>query len=76
MRDPGPGSGSFDRSGGGIAGLLPSRDLHGRPAVSPIEEFKAGETITVVVTDIDLPTRRVRLSRPQVGRDEGAVPAS
>nr|WP_284715229.1 hypothetical protein [Streptomyces sp. G2] len=43
--------------------------------MSPVEELEAGETITVVVTDIDLPTRRVRLSRPQVGQDEGAVPA-
>ncbi len=75
MRDPGPGSGSFDRSGDGIAGLLPSRDLHGRPAVSPVGKFEAGEKITVVVTDIDLPTRRVRLSRPQLSRHEGAVPA-
>ncbi|MFJ6425851.1 S1 RNA-binding domain-containing protein [Streptomyces hydrogenans] len=67
--------GIFVDLGDGVAGLLPSRDLHGRPAVSPVEEFEAGETITVVVTDIDLPTRRVRLSRPQHSRHEGAVPA-
>ncbi|MFJ8129537.1 S1 RNA-binding domain-containing protein [Streptomyces hydrogenans] len=62
--------------GDGIAGLLPFREFPGHPAVGPVEEFEAGETITVVVTDIDPPTRRVRLSSPQRGRHEGAAPAS
>ncbi|MFD7961229.1 hypothetical protein ACFV5J_10550 [Streptomyces zaomyceticus] len=38
-----------------------------------MEDFEVGEKVTAVVTEIDLPTRRVLLSRPQVGRREGAV---
>ncbi|MEU9030689.1 S1 RNA-binding domain-containing protein [Streptomyces sp. NPDC048383] len=62
--------------GDGIAGLVPSREGPGRPAVSPVEDFEAGEKVTVVVTEIDLPTRRVLLSRPKVARCEGVVPVT
>ncbi|SBV04486.1 small subunit ribosomal protein S1 [Streptomyces sp. Ncost-T6T-1] len=60
--------------GDGIAGLVSFRKAPGRPAVSPVEDFEVGEKVTVVVTEIDLPTRRVLLSRPKVARREGVVP--
>ncbi|WP_406064253.1 S1 RNA-binding domain-containing protein [Streptomyces sp. NBC_01077] len=60
--------------GDGIAGLVPFRETHGGPAVSPLEDFEVGEEITVIVIKIDPPTRRVLLSRPQGGRHEGVVP--
>ncbi|MFF8513040.1 S1 RNA-binding domain-containing protein [Streptomyces sp. NPDC015492] len=62
--------------GDGIAGLVPFREAPGWPAVSPVEDFEAGEKVTVVVTEIDLPTRRVLLSRPKVARREGVVPVT
>ncbi|MGW6938678.1 S1 RNA-binding domain-containing protein [Streptomyces xanthophaeus] len=62
--------------GDGIAGLVPFREAHGRPAVSPVEDFEAGEEIAVVVTEIDPPTRRVLLSMPEGGRHEGVAPAT
>ncbi|MFB8077133.1 S1 RNA-binding domain-containing protein [Streptomyces sp. NPDC056013] len=62
--------------GDGIAGLVPFREAPGRHAVSPVEDFEAGEKVTVVVTEIDLPTRRVLLSRPKVARREGVVPVT
>ncbi|MFG3490071.1 S1 RNA-binding domain-containing protein [Streptomyces sp. NPDC047972] len=57
----------------GLVGLIPSREIDGRPAVSPVEDCEAGEEITVVVTEIDLPTRRIRLSRPKNAQHEGVV---
>ncbi|MFB7452993.1 S1 RNA-binding domain-containing protein [Streptomyces sp. NPDC056194] len=68
--------GIFVDLGDGIVGLVPFREVHGRPAVSPVEDFEAGEEIAVVVTEIDPPTRRVFLSRPQGGRQEGVAPAT
>ncbi|MGW1246665.1 S1 RNA-binding domain-containing protein [Streptomyces sp. NPDC002535] len=62
--------------GDGIAGLVPFREAPGRPAVSPVEDFEAGEKVTVIVTEIDLPTRRVLLSMPKVARREGVVPVT
>ncbi|MEU7075518.1 S1 RNA-binding domain-containing protein [Streptomyces narbonensis] len=62
--------------GDGVAGLVPFREVHGRPAVSPVEDFEVGEEIAVVVSEIDLPTRRVLLSRPQSGRHGGVVTAT
>ncbi|MEW2266278.1 S1 RNA-binding domain-containing protein [Streptomyces sp. NPDC047853] len=61
--------------GDGIAGLVPFGETHGRPAGSPVEDFEAGEKIAVVVTEIDPPTRRVLLSRPQGGWHKGVAPA-
>ncbi|MEV5136053.1 S1 RNA-binding domain-containing protein [Streptomyces syringium] len=68
--------GAFVDLGDGIVGLLPFREAHGRPAVSLMEDFEAGEEIAVVVTEIELPTRRVLLSGPQGGRHEGVAPAT
>ncbi|MFD8012658.1 S1 RNA-binding domain-containing protein [Streptomyces sp. NPDC058955] len=67
--------GVFVALGDGFVGLVPSREIDGRPAVSPVEAFEAGEEITVVVTEIDLPTRRIFLSRPKNTQHEGVVPA-
>ncbi|BAJ26494.1 MULTISPECIES: S1 RNA-binding domain-containing protein [Kitasatospora] len=68
--------GIFVNLGDGIVGLVPFREVHGRAAVSPVEDFEAGEEIAVIVTEIELPTRRVFLSRPKGGRHEDAVPAT
>lgn len=68
--------GVFVELGDGIVGLIPSREIDGRPAVSPVEDFEAGEEITVIVTEIDLPTRRIFLSRPKNAQHEGVVPAT
>lgn len=68
--------GAFVDLGDGIVGLLPFREAHGRPVVSPLEDFEVGEEIVVAVTKIDPPTRRVLLSRPQGGRHEGVAPAT
>ncbi|MGW7458140.1 S1 RNA-binding domain-containing protein [Streptomyces sp. NPDC054797] len=62
--------------GDGIAGLVPFGEVLGRLAVNPVEDFLVGEEIAVVVTEIDPPTRRVFLSRPQGGRHEGVVSAT
>ncbi|MET9922829.1 S1 RNA-binding domain-containing protein [Streptomyces sp. NPDC006435] len=59
--------------GGGIFGLVPSREIDGRPASSPAEGFEAGEEIAVVVAEIELPRRRVFLSRPGSGQYAGVV---
>ncbi|GAA3044838.1 hypothetical protein GCM10017562_02500 [Streptomyces roseofulvus] len=61
--------------GDGILGLIPSQEVYGRPAVSPVEDFDAGEEIAVIVTEIEVPARRVILSRPEDARREGVVPA-
>ncbi|CAM5676307.1 hypothetical protein GCM10010329_41550 [Streptomyces spiroverticillatus] len=68
--------GVFVELGDGFVGLVPSREIDGRPAVSPVEDLEAGEEITVVVTEIDLPTRRMFLSRPKNAQREGVVPAT
>ena len=68
--------GVFVELGDGFVGLVPSREIDGRPAVSPVEDLEAGEEITVVVTEIDLPTRRIFLSRPKNAQHEGVVPAT
>ncbi|MFF3014806.1 S1 RNA-binding domain-containing protein [Streptomyces sp. NPDC057939] len=54
--------------GDGIAGLVPFGEGPGCPAVSPVEDVEVGESIAVVVTKIDPPTRRVLLSRPRTPR--------
>lgn len=68
--------GVFVELGDGFVGLVPSREIDGRPAVSPVEDLEAGEEITVVVTEIDLPSRRIFLSRPKNAQREGVVPAT
>ncbi|WP_329030510.1 MULTISPECIES: S1 RNA-binding domain-containing protein [unclassified Streptomyces] len=69
--------GVFVELGDGFVGLLPSIEIDGRPAVSPVEDLEAGEEITVVVTEVDLPTRRrIFLSRPKNAQREGVVPAA
>ncbi|MGQ4412641.1 S1 RNA-binding domain-containing protein, partial [[Kitasatospora] papulosa] len=68
--------GVFVELGDGFVGLVPSREIDGRPAVSPVEDLEAGEEITVIVTEIDLPTRRIFLSRPKNAQREGVVTAS
>ena len=67
--------GVFVDLGDGIVGLVPFREVHGRPAASPVEDFEVGEEIAVVVTEIELPTRRVFLSQPEEGRHRGVAPA-
>ncbi|WP_030708080.1 S1 RNA-binding domain-containing protein [Streptomyces sp. NRRL F-2580] len=56
--------GVFVDLGDGVVGLVPCRGIHGRPAAGPPEAFEAGEEISVVVTDIERPHRRVFLGRP------------
>ncbi|MEU3610397.1 S1 RNA-binding domain-containing protein [Streptomyces sp. NPDC035033] len=68
--------GVFVELGDGMVGLIPSSEIDGRPAVSPVEDFEAGEEITVIVTEIDVPTRRIFLSRPKTTQHEGVVPAT
>ncbi|PWS46714.1 hypothetical protein DLE01_33670 [Streptomyces sp. FT05W] len=60
----------------GIVGLIPSQGIGGRPAVTPVEDFEAGSEITVIVTEIELPTRRIFLSRPKNAQREGVMPAT
>ncbi|WP_432104031.1 S1 RNA-binding domain-containing protein [Streptomyces sp. bgisy091] len=67
--------GVFVEFGDGFVGLIPSKEIDGRPAVSPVEDFEAGEEITVIVREIDLPTRRIFLSRPKNAQHEAVVPA-
>ncbi|MET9587740.1 S1 RNA-binding domain-containing protein [Streptomyces sp. NPDC006539] len=57
----------------GIFGLVPFREIDGRPAASPAEDFAVGEEIAVVVAEIELPKRRVFLSRPESGQYAGVV---
>ncbi|MEU2393626.1 S1 RNA-binding domain-containing protein [Streptomyces sp. NPDC007369] len=56
--------GVFVDLGDGVVGLIPFREIHGRPEAGPPEAFEAGEEISVVVTDIERPRRRVSLDRP------------
>ncbi|MER8041782.1 S1 RNA-binding domain-containing protein [Streptomyces sp. NPDC094032] len=67
--------GVFVRLTDGIVGLVPFREVHGRPAASPMQDCEVGEEIAVVVTEIELSTRRVFLSRPEAGRHRGVAPA-
>ncbi|MET7367554.1 S1 RNA-binding domain-containing protein [Streptomyces sp. NPDC005566] len=65
--------GVFVDLGDGIFGLVSFREIDGRPAASPAEDFEVGEEIDVVVTEIDLPTRRVFLSKPDSSQYAGVV---
>ncbi|MFJ5832908.1 S1 RNA-binding domain-containing protein [Streptomyces sp. NPDC093089] len=57
--------GVFVYLGDGIVGPIPSKELYGRPTVSPAEDFEAGQKIAVIVTEIEVPARRAFLSRPK-----------
>ncbi|MEY7975059.1 S1 RNA-binding domain-containing protein [Streptomyces pilosus] len=57
--------GVFVDLGGGIVGLIPSKEVYGRPAVRQVEDFEAGQEIAVIVTDIEVSARRVFLSMPK-----------
>ncbi|MER5276753.1 S1 RNA-binding domain-containing protein [Streptomyces sp. NPDC002809] len=59
--------------GDGVFGLVPFREIDGSPAAIPAEDFEVGEDIAVIVAEIELPTRRVFLSRPKSGRYAGVV---
>ncbi|MGW1623554.1 S1 RNA-binding domain-containing protein [Streptomyces sp. NPDC002172] len=59
--------GAFVSVGDGIAGLVPFRELHGRPAAGTPEAFRSGDEMSVVVTEIELPRRRVFLATPEPG---------
>ncbi|MFE5244860.1 MULTISPECIES: S1 RNA-binding domain-containing protein [unclassified Streptomyces] len=65
--------GIFVDLGDGILGLVPFREIDGRPAAIPAEDFEAGDQIAVVVTEIELPKRRVFLARPENSRYADAV---
>ncbi|MFF2231152.1 S1 RNA-binding domain-containing protein [Streptomyces anulatus] len=60
--------GVFVDLGNGIVGLISFREIDGRPAASPAQDFAIGEKITVVVREVDLPTRRIFLSRLESGQ--------
>ncbi|MEU8622009.1 S1 RNA-binding domain-containing protein [Streptomyces sp. NPDC048623] len=51
--------------GDGIEGLVPSAEVHGRPASGPAETLRPGDKATFVVTDMERPQRRLLLSRGQ-----------
>lgn len=55
----------------GVVGLVPFGEVDGRPAGGAPEELGAGEEITVVVTAIEQPRRRVFLSGPPTSRRAG-----
>lgn len=65
--------GIFVELGDGILGLVPFREVDGCPAASLAEGFEAGDEIAVVVREVDLPARRVFLSRPEGGQYAGGV---
>ncbi|MGW0189282.1 S1 RNA-binding domain-containing protein [Streptomyces sp. NPDC003362] len=57
--------GAFVDVGDGVLGLVPFKEVHGGPAACPPEAFETGAEISVVVSDIDRPHRRVLLSTPE-----------
>ncbi|MFG2921872.1 S1 RNA-binding domain-containing protein [Streptomyces sp. NPDC048305] len=65
--------GVFVDLGGGISGLVPFKEIDGRPAASPAEGFEAGDAMAVVVREVDLQARRVFLSTPESGQRTGRV---
>ncbi|MER7180389.1 S1 RNA-binding domain-containing protein [Streptomyces hyaluromycini] len=64
--------GAFVALGDGIVGLVPFREVHGRPAAGSPEAFRTGEEMSVVVAEIDRSRRRVLLSPPEVRCGPGA----
>ncbi|MEU9361256.1 S1 RNA-binding domain-containing protein [Streptomyces sp. NPDC048301] len=65
--------GIFVDLGDGISGLVPFKEIDGRPAASPAEGFEAGDEIAVAVREVDLQARRVFLSTPESGQYAGGV---
>ncbi|MFH8573217.1 S1 RNA-binding domain-containing protein [Streptomyces sp. NPDC017993] len=57
--------GGFVDIGDGIVGLVPFKEVHGRPAAGRPEAFQPGDEISVVVTNVEPLHRRVFLSRPE-----------
>ncbi|MFF1958238.1 S1 RNA-binding domain-containing protein [Streptomyces sp. NPDC058220] len=66
--------GAFVDIGDGVVGLVPFKEVHGRPAAGPPEACQVGDEITIVVTDIERPHRRVFLRRPEDARHAGVAP--
>lgn len=66
--------GIFVDLGDGVVGLVPFREVDGRPTASRAEDVEVGEEIAFVVTEIERPTRRVFLSGPESARNECVVP--
>lgn len=66
--------GAFVDVGNGVVGLVPFKEVHGRPAARLPEAFQVGDEMSVVVTDVERPQRRVFLSRPEDVRHAGVVP--
>ncbi|MFE5032835.1 S1 RNA-binding domain-containing protein [Streptomyces sp. NPDC056683] len=57
--------GAFVTVGDGVVGLVPFREFNGRPAAGTAEAFRAGEEVSVVVTEVDRSRRRVLLASPE-----------
>ncbi|WP_351237424.1 S1 RNA-binding domain-containing protein [Streptomyces sp. NPDC002133] len=57
--------GAFVEVGDGIEGLVPFVEVRGMPAAGQAEAFQSGDKVTVVVTDIERPQRRLSLSQRQ-----------
>lgn len=55
--------GAFVRVADGIEGLIHLSELFIEPIETPDQVVQEGEEVTVIVTDIDLPLRRLALSR-------------
>ncbi|MEU6721314.1 S1 RNA-binding domain-containing protein [Nonomuraea sp. NPDC046802] len=55
--------GAFVRVADGIEGLIHLSELSTAPIETPDQVVQEGEEVTVIVTDIDLPRRRLALSR-------------
>jgi ribosomal protein S1 len=55
--------GAFVRVGDGIEGLIHISELSATPIDTPDQAVQVGEEVTVTITEIDRPRRRVRLSR-------------
>ncbi|WP_051814457.1 S1 RNA-binding domain-containing protein [Kitasatospora sp. MBT63] len=57
--------GAFVDIGDGVVGLVPFKEVHGRPATGTPEVFQVGAEVSVVVTDVERPQRRVFLAVPE-----------
>ncbi len=66
--------GAFVDVGDGVVGLVPFKEVHGRPAAGAPEAFQVGAEMSVVVTDVERLQRRVFLSRPENSRHSDVVP--
>jgi small subunit ribosomal protein S1 len=59
--------GAFARVADGIEGLIHLSELCATPIQTPDQAVQIGDEVTAVVTDIDLPRRRIVLSRRRSG---------